>query len=275
MSTENLTLEFLGKNVWWWNWERIRKDGVPGVLWDREAKQAAHHYELMRCFPKGKQHYRKTYLELNDEEQRIVHVLWCNWPESAWRFASEKQEFTEIGWTPVLPNPPVQWNLRLPNDVLTKAFMREIAMQRETQHIRPAYHRASKKSLEPNWKEIQILDRKENDTDKLSNTEWSIASKAMKKAETFYGQFRRFLAQWLRSMRLHKNARPGEEYEVSLDLKAGVKRLLATRRDLEESLEEVPLDKVCEAHRTQPDDYEPIIRQAQFFNFKIVYWKDS
>jgi hypothetical protein len=272
MSTEKTLLTFLKEKDWWWNQESIRTHGVPGVGWDKEAKQAAHHYELMRRSPKGKQHYGRTYLELNSEEKTFVHVLWCNWPESPWRFATQDKDFDEIGWTRVLPNPPVQWNLSLPNDVLIKAFMREIEMQRVIQQICPRYHRNAAKKKEPYWREIEILDR-EDEGEKLLDAERSAASKARRKAAEFCGQCRHALADWAHSVR-HGHNLPGQERELVLDLQKGVNQALARReRLIEQFAGNASVLELLERFPGLTNDPEGghFFTYLEFFNFKIVY----
>lgn len=154
--------------------------------------------------------------------------------------------------------------------------MREIEIQRGIQQICPTYHRKGTKNKEPHWSEIEILDRNENKTDKFLPTEWGVASNAKRKAATFCSQFRCSLSQWARSMRLHKNPRDGEEYELVLDLRTGVNRVLAKRRHLAEKLQKnVPLGELYERFPELLNEAGASIKNLQFFNFKIVYWEHS
>jgi hypothetical protein len=90
------TLEELSKH-WWWNRVEIRREGVRGVDWPL-VEEAARNYELMRRSLKGKQ-FTQTYLELGPEEKTIVHKLWVNWAQQAYRPVYDPNQQS----SPVLP----------------------------------------------------------------------------------------------------------------------------------------------------------------------------
>src|SRR5271154_4729671 len=83
---------------WWWNQAEIRREGVRGVDWPL-VEEAARNYELMRRSTNGKQ-FTQTYEELDREGKTIVAKLWVNWKQWPYRYANDRSQYQEIGWTP-------------------------------------------------------------------------------------------------------------------------------------------------------------------------------
>jgi hypothetical protein len=195
-----VTLENLRKKVWWWRRNEIRRRGVPGVVWDAHAKEAARNYELMRRSPGAKQ-FKKTYLELNANERGLIHCLWSNWPAPVYRFATDKSQFNEKGWTPVLENPPTQWNLRLADKILVSEFKRQITTARAIQRIRPRHALKGKKHRGVSWKYIEILDRQRHGLGTFSASERHMASFGRKAAARLLKVFKAALTLSVESIR--------------------------------------------------------------------------
>jgi hypothetical protein len=193
MKKKSLTLEELVKS-WWWNRKEIRRDGVRGVDWPI-VKEAARNYELMRRSQNGKQ-FTQTYLELCREEKTIVHTLWVNWKQSPYRFATNRSQFQEVGWTPVYETEHRQWNLRLPDKKLIDGFIREIRILQEIQKIPRPRRNKGEKHRGVSWKLIEILDRKQNHIGKLSDSERHTVSVAQRQAEKYFVEYERALAKW-------------------------------------------------------------------------------
>ena len=147
------------KNVWWWRRQAVRRYGVPGVRWDKLTKEAARNYELMRRSSGGKK-IKKSYPELNSHERQLVHSLWCNWKAEPTRFAMDKRNYNQKGWTQVLENPPVQWNLRLADTVLLAEFKIQLARERRRQRIRARNPMKENTHRAASWKYIEYLDRR-------------------------------------------------------------------------------------------------------------------
>jgi hypothetical protein len=194
MRKKLLTLEYLREKVWWWQREEIRRDGVPGVVWDGLTKEAARNYELMRRAP-GAKKFKKSYLELNRDERTLVHVLWCNWPMQACRYAMNKSQFNEKGWTPVFPNPPVQWNLKLADTVLSKAFLRDIQIARQIQGILPIHPLTGTNQNPVSWRYIEILDCVAARIGVLNDSDRHSKSMARKLSIQFLNQFQPALTE--------------------------------------------------------------------------------
>jgi hypothetical protein len=193
MKQKSLTLKKIKKG-WWWNRKEIRRGGVPGVDWPT-VKEAARNYELMRRSSKGKQ-FSKTYLELGREEKTIVAKLWVNWAQSPYRLVTNRNQFNEIGWTPIYEYQKIQWNLRLTDKKLTDEFIREIRLLREIQKIPTPHRNKGEKHRGVSWKLIEILDRKQNGIGTFSDSERSTLTEARRRAEKYFVEYKRALAKW-------------------------------------------------------------------------------
>jgi hypothetical protein len=193
MNDKLLSLKEIRKN-WWWNRVEIRRDGVRGVDWPL-VEEAARNYELMRRSTKGKQ-FTQTYLELGREGKTIVHTLWVNYGQGAYRIVTNSSQFNEIGWTPVYEYQRIQWNLRLADNLLIKEFIREIRTLREIQKIRPHHPLKGKKHRGVSWKLVELLDRKQNCIGKFNASQRHTLSEAKRRAKKYFGEYKRALAKW-------------------------------------------------------------------------------
>jgi hypothetical protein len=148
----------------------------------------------MRRSQKGKQ-FTQTYLELCREGKTIVHTLWVNWKQSPYRFATNRSQFQEVGWTPVYEHQNTQWNLRLPDKKLTDEFLRQIRVLREIQKIPTPRRNKGEKHSGVSWKLIEVLDLKQNHIEKLSDSERHTASVAKRQAEKYFIEYEHALAK--------------------------------------------------------------------------------
>jgi phage anti-repressor protein len=194
MEQKSLTFEELSKN-WWWNRAEIRRDGVRGVDWPL-VEEAARNYELLRRSSKGKQ-FTQTYLELDREKKAIVHKLWVNWAQWAYRPVFDPKQFNEIGWTPVVsPSQHRQWNLRMADLYLIEEFIREIRLLRQFQGIPDPHPNKGKKYRGVSWKLVEVLDRKVNGIGKFDSSERHTLTDARRRAEKYFIKYERALAEW-------------------------------------------------------------------------------
>lgn len=195
MKKKLLSLEELKKS-WWWNRDEICRNGVPGIDWPK-AEIAARNYELARRSINGKK-LPLTYLELGREGKTLAARLWVNWLKHPYRVVSNREQFKEIGWTPVNNEyQHRQWNLRLPDKKLMDEFIREIKNLREIQKIPAPRRNEGEKHRGVSWKMIEILDRKQNRIDKLDDTERHQASVAQKLAKKYFKEYERALNEFL------------------------------------------------------------------------------
>lgn len=178
---------------WWWKRNEIRRHGVRGVDWPM-VKEAARNYELMRRSKNGKQ-FTQTYLELCREEKIIVHTLWVDNGQWAYRHVTNASQFQEIGWTPVYENQHRQWNLRLADVLLQREFIREIRTLREIQKVRPQHPLKGKKHRGVSWKLIELLDRKQNGIGKFNASQRHTLSEAKRRAQEYYVAYKRALTK--------------------------------------------------------------------------------
>jgi len=242
MAQETATLEYLQKNVWWWKWPDAEMK-LRSVLWDKHTKEAARNYEIMRRFPKAET-LRKSYLELNGHERTLIHCLWCNWPKNPYRFATERSQFDENGWTPVFQNPPVQWNLNLANNILVSEFERQIDLAREIQKIEEPPSLQGRKNRGASWLYIEILDRQKHGIGTFSDGERKMRNKGMQMAEQFFAEFDSALAKNLYALRQVSQV-------VPLKAKPRPKRSAV-----------FPLVSL--------DDTSKILTTSEYFNFQII-----
>jgi hypothetical protein len=194
MSDKTNILEQISKN-WWWNRAEIRREGVRGVDWPL-VEEAARNYELMRRSLNGKR-FTQTYLELGREEKTIVHKLWVNWAQQAYRPVFDPKQFNEMGWTPVVsPSQHRQWNLRMSDSYLIEEFIREIRVLRHIQGIPEPHHNQGKKHRGVSWLLVEILDRKKNGIGQFNNSERSTLSEARRRAEKYFIEYEHALTEW-------------------------------------------------------------------------------
>jgi hypothetical protein len=193
MKGKLLSLKDIRKS-WWWKRKKILCEVRRTVDWPT-VEESARNYELMRRSPKGKQ-FTQAYWELCSDGKAIVHKLWANWSKPANRFALRREQFNEIGWTPVYENQHRQWNLWLADNLLTKEFIREIRTLRKIQKIRPQHPLKGKKNRGVSWKLIELLDRKQNGIAKFNSSERHTLSKAKRRAKKYFGEYKHALAKW-------------------------------------------------------------------------------
>jgi hypothetical protein len=181
------------RKTWWWHRREIRRYGVRGVDWPA-VEEAARNYELMRRAPKGRR-FTKTYPELGPDGWTVVHVLWPSWVTPVLRFATRREQYEEIGWTPVYENQHRQWNLRRADKHLIDEFIREIRVLREIQKIRAPHPLKGKKYRGVSWKLVEILDIKQNGVGTLNASERHSLHIAQRRAKKFFTQYTAALAK--------------------------------------------------------------------------------
>jgi hypothetical protein len=182
------------KKTWWW-----RKRDVLRLLPTRfdwpAVEVAARNYELMRRSPQGRQ-FVKTYIELGPDVWTLVHRLWCTWKTPVLRIAWRREDYEEIGWTPVNEHQHMQWNLRAADKHLIDEFIREIRLLREIQKIEPPSHPLKgKKYRGVSWRLVEILDEKESGA-KLNDSDRHTLSRAQRSAGTYFVDYTAALEKW-------------------------------------------------------------------------------
>lgn len=183
------------KKSWWWrerDYRNPRKrfgcSEIPFHNPDRGIDRVAHNYELMRRCPEAKE-LNKTFLEIDRDTGSIIHVLWAQKLEFPYRMAIDQDSANERGWT--VPDPRLQWNLRLPPGTSSKQFLHYLKSFQAVQKIRPKRHLTGKRNRGVSWREIEILDRNQNHIGNLNESERHTASSALKKAFQLFGEFKR------------------------------------------------------------------------------------
>jgi hypothetical protein len=201
MKKKPLTLKEL-KKTWWWrrrDHRNPRKGFKPREFdrnqTDRVIERVAHNYELMRRCPKAKG-FPNTYLELDRETKTIAYTLWATLPGSAYRFAFVPQMHKERGWTDT--DPKIQWNLRLPDGTLTAQFIKYINLWRRFQNVRHKHSVNGQINAKISWREIEILDRKQNRIGVLDSSERHTAGVALEKAAQFLVEFKQARSKHLK-----------------------------------------------------------------------------
>jgi len=180
---------------WWWRQKEIRRNGVNGVDWPA-AEIAARNYELLRRSPAGKG-FDKSYLQLSRDELMVIHALWVTPTKRPYRYAFNRKEYQEKGWTPIFENQHRQWNLRLADKTLIVEFIREIRLLRKIQKIRPQHPLKGQKYRGVSWRYIEILDRMASAYKKpFSASDRHMASVARRDAIKYANQYKRALAEW-------------------------------------------------------------------------------
>jgi hypothetical protein len=146
---------------------------------------AARNYELMRRAPGGGE-FDKNYLELNREDKTTTAIAWINRNELPYRQTFDAQR-PEEGWTTY---PHFQWNLRLSDRILKKAFMDYINQQRTAQKISPSHPLQGKRNRPPTWEYVECLDKKRNKIGNMGDVERGLASKAEQLAIRCFEEFK-------------------------------------------------------------------------------------
>jgi hypothetical protein len=117
MKNNLLTFKELQESCWWnqeENRPKIQEVKIHGY------ELAARNYELMRRCPDAGV-YQQNYLHLDRETKTVTSIAWANPNEIPNRNVFDVQKQEEPGWTSARPH--YQWNLRLSNRALTKAFI--------------------------------------------------------------------------------------------------------------------------------------------------------
>ncbi len=184
MKDKLLTLKELEK-TWWWK----HKENRPEIerLKIHGYELAARNYELMRRSPNAGE-YRQNYLELNRENKTVAGIAWANPLEMPNRNVFDIQKQEEIGWTSARPH--YQWNLRLSDRALTKAFLFYIKQHRNVQQIFSSKSPKEKKNRPPSWKYVEFLDMKRNGIGGMDDSQRGMASKAEAMAAQFLSEFK-------------------------------------------------------------------------------------
>ncbi|HWD19345.1 MAG TPA: hypothetical protein VHB20_08690 [Verrucomicrobiae bacterium] len=197
MKKRKVTRGYLRKSLWWWHWPKIKRYGPSTVDWNAVTREAARNYELARRAPGGES--LKPYPDLTSNERTTIHSLWCNWAKHPWRFAMQEKQFNEKGWTAVFPyNPPVQWNIQLPDAVLVEAFRKQIEVTRQIQGIPVPRAIKFKKHREVSWKYIEALDLREHGIGQLDDSERHMASDGRRMGIAFLQHYQQAIADTAR-----------------------------------------------------------------------------
>jgi hypothetical protein len=138
----------------------------------------------MRRTPTGNE-YERTYLNLDRETKTTTAVAWAKPNDFPYRQVFDMQKQEEIGWTSAWPH--IQWNLRLSERDLKKAFLIYINQHRNVQNVSGNSSLKGKKNRPPSWTYIQCLDMKRN---KISGYDTGVASKAEVMAVKFLEEFK-------------------------------------------------------------------------------------
>ena len=170
MKDNLLTLEEL-EETWWWRREENRKELERMKLFGYLL--AARNYELMRRAPGGGE-FNKKYLELNRVEKTTAAIAWINRDEIPYRQTFDLKRPVD-GWTTY---PPLQWNLRLSERILKRAFWDYINQQRNAQKIALSHPLKGKRNRPPTWDYVECLDKKRNKMGNMNDVERGMASKA-------------------------------------------------------------------------------------------------
>jgi hypothetical protein len=195
MKRKPLALKELEK-TWWWRREEIIQNGVPGVSW-KVVKDAARNYELMRRAPDAILPFSKqSYLDLSGGLQMLVHRLWVKWKDP-YRYVTRSRDFEEIGWTPIYADHHMQWNLRLPDNVLALEFVSHIRNLRGAQNIQIGHSLKGKANRGGSWNYIELLDREKNaDKTPFNGSERHMLTRARSMATKYAKEFNEAVEKW-------------------------------------------------------------------------------
>ena len=180
-----LTLKKLQK-TWWWKREENRSEMERLKIHGYEL--AARNYELMRRSPNAGE-YQQNYLRLDRENKTVASIAWVNPYEMPNRNVFDLQKQEEIGWTSARPH--YQWNLRLSDRALTKAFLFYINQHRTVQKIASSNSPKGKKNRPPSWLYIEYLDMRQNGIGGMDDSQRGMASRAEEMAAQFLSEFKR------------------------------------------------------------------------------------
>ncbi len=183
MKNKLLTLKKLEKDLWWWKRKENHAEMEHIKIGGFEL--AARNYELMRRCANVSE-FEQTYLKLDRENKTTTTVAWANPNEFPYRQIFDLQKQEEIGWTSVRQH--FQWNLRLSDRVLEKAFLEYINQHRNIQKISRNSSLKGKKNRPPSWLYVEFLDMRRN---KIGGYDAGMASKAEEMAIQFLDEFRR------------------------------------------------------------------------------------
>jgi len=184
------------KKHWWWKQNEVLKKVAASVTWDK-VKDAARNYELMRRAPEALERCRNTpYSELAGEIQMLVHRLWVRW-EQPYRYADTRRDYEESGWSPIYDQQHIQWNLRLPDSLLKKAFVEQLERWRAGQNIPVEPALTGRKNRAASWNYIEFLDRANAGEGKsLNSSQRHMVSEARRKASQYAKEFNQAFEDW-------------------------------------------------------------------------------
>ncbi len=186
MKSARPTLTALKRN-WWWHKRATLRLLRTRVAWP-DVEEAARNYELARRSSKGKRQFVTAYPDLG-YGQTLVHCAWPSWSPPVRRIPTRREEYQEIGWTPVYEYQQWQWNLRAADKHLIDEFIREIRLLREIQKIEAPHPLKGKKYRGVSWKLVEILDRVEAGAKSLDDSDRHTLSKARQLAEQYFVEF--------------------------------------------------------------------------------------
>jgi hypothetical protein len=173
MKDRLLTLKELEENLWWWKRKEKRADLERIKLFGYEL--VARNYELMRRSPNAGE-YQQNYLHLDRENKTATAMAWGNPNEFPNRQIFDLQKQEEIGWTSARPH--LQWNLRLSDRALIKAFLEYIGQHRNVQKISGSSSLKGKPANKPpSWLYIEFLDMRQNEISGMDDSQRGMASK--------------------------------------------------------------------------------------------------
>jgi hypothetical protein len=167
--------------MWWWEHEANRAELERFKL--HGYVLVARNYELMRRAPDASE-FTQSYLDLDRENKTVASIAWADPTQFPNRQVFDPQKQEEIGWTSARPH--LQWNLRLSDRVLKKAFLEYINQHRNAQNIPGCSTIKGKRNKPPSWIYIECLDMRRN---KISGYDTGLASKAEEMAARFLTEF--------------------------------------------------------------------------------------
>ena len=173
MKKEKTTLKYLENEVWWW------LPGAKNYPTDRRYHGAlAFNYELVRRV------YRKecfvAFPRLKYPHIEIIGGLCDAAPFEMPSRPAEPQLQTEAGWTHEIH---LQWNLKLPDLTLQKAFLDLIHREREFQGIPKPRQNVGNRNRGLSWRWLELMDISHFKIRLLSDAERSSLSDARTRAK--------------------------------------------------------------------------------------------
>jgi hypothetical protein len=201
MAQKKITQEYLEKHVWWWKAGAMKHPcDFNKSPFDLETPvflppiySLGFNYELAR---RAKQVAESPVRLASFTELGPSH-LWIIGPflgvvpifQLASRDAGNAQQNEEKGWTRLFPKR--QWNLQVSDRTLIKAFKVWVQGQRTTEGIPPPRPLAGTSKRKLPWRWLELLDLREYDLEKLSDSErhsLTLAQRASKRQEMLFDE---------------------------------------------------------------------------------------